>query len=285
MQNMYEGLYTPLTDEQIDKYLERIEMPRPEKLDKEYLDKLVLNHQTHVVFENIDVCDYHRPLSLNIADLFNKIVERHRGGYCFELNGLFIQLLKGLGYEAWSSPCRGIGADITMPGAVMHRGNTVRIDGKLYFCDVGYGGPMPPGAIEFVADIRQVVDGETFWFEPHREYWWLMKRLTKGTSESGMLGPYDPNTINDIKEVDVMLISPQKWEAADFVGPNETMSEGPNAGFSKMHMVSLRTPTGSKGLNDTVFTVIENGVRTRTPITKEDIPGILKEHFNITPEQ
>ena len=285
MQNMYEGLYIPLTDEQIDKYLERIEMPRPEKLDKEYLDKLVLNHQTHVVFENIDVCDYDRPISLNTADLYNKIVERKRGGYCFELNGLFIKLLQGLGYEAWSSPCRGIMGSIEMPGAVMHRGNTVRIDGKLYFCDVGYGGPMPPGAIEFVDGVRQVVDGETFWFEAHREYWWLMKRMTKGTSESGMLGVYDPNTINEVKEVTVMLMSPAKWEAADFVLPNETCSMGDTAIFKNRHMVSLRTPTGSKGLNDEVFTVIENGVRTRTPITADQIPQILKDEFNITPEQ
>lgn len=283
MQNMNEPLYTPLTEEQIDKYLARLEMERPEALTKEYLDKLVLNHQTHVAFENIDVCHYERPISLNIADLFNKIVERGRGGYCFELNGLFVKLLQGLGYDAYSSPCRM--GDPKFPGPVMHRGNVVNLDGKKLFCDVGFGGPMPPGAIEFVEGVRQVVDGETFWFEAHREYWWLMKRMTKGTSESGMLGVYDPNTINEIKEVTVMLMSPAKWEAADFVLPNETCSMGDTAIFKNRHMVSLRTPTGSKGLNDEVYTVIENGVRTRTPITKDQIPQILKDEFNITPEQ
>jgi len=283
MQNMNEPLYTPLTEEQIDKYLARLEMERPEALTKEYLDKLVLNHQTHVAFENIDVCHYERPISLNIADLFNKIVERGRGGYCFELNGLFVKLLQGLGYDAYSSPCRM--GDPKFPGPVMHRGNVVNLDGKKLFCDVGFGGPMPPGAIEFVEGVRQVVDGETFWVEQVDDYWWQLKRMTKGTSETGGVGPYDPATIDLIREVDVMRISTAEWYAPDFLAPNRSCGEGPNARFRGRVMVSLRTPTGSKGLSDDMFTVIENGVRTRTPITKDQIPGILKEHFNITPEQ
>lgn len=283
MQNMNEPLYTPLTEEQIDKYLARLEMPRPEKLDKEYLDKLVLNHQTHVVFENIDVCHYERPISLNIADLFNKIVERKRGGYCFELNGLFVKLLQGLGYDAYSCPCRM--GDPTFPGPVMHRGNVVNLDGKKLFCDVGYGGPMPPGAVEFAEGVRQVVDGETFWFEQIDDYWWLLRRMTKGTSETGGVGPYDPATIDLIREVDVMMISVAEYYPPDYLAPNRACGEGPNARFRGRVMVSLRTPTGSKGLSSDMFTVIENGVRTRTPVTPEEIPAILKEHFNITPEQ
>ena len=39
------------------------------------------------------------PLSLKTEDMFNKIVSRKRGGYCFELNGLFSWLLRSLGFE------------------------------------------------------------------------------------------------------------------------------------------------------------------------------------------
>ena len=277
-------LYTPLTEEQIDLYLKRLEMERPEKLDREYLDKLVLNHQTHVVFENVDVKAYHRPISLNIADLFNKIVVRGRGGYCFEMNGLFVKLLQGLGYDAYSCPCRGTRGGTHNPGAVMHRGNVVVLDGQKLFCDVGYGGPMPPGSIAFVEGERQVVDGETFWFEQQSEYWWLLKRMTKGTSESGFMS-YDPETIDLVKEVEVILVSPARWENADFVPRSDSLSQDPNSGFALRYMVTVRTPDGSKSMNNDTFTVIKDGVRTRTPITEEDIPRILKEEFNITPEQ
>ena len=275
-------LYTPLTEEQIDLYLKRIGMERPEKLDKEYLDKLVLNHQTHVVFENLDIIAYNRPISLNIADLFDKIVVRGRGGYCFEMNGLFVKLLQGLGYDAYSCACRGNREFDTNPSAFMHRGNIVTIDGQKLFCDVGYGGPMPPGSIKLVDGERQVVDGETFWFEQKDEYWWLLRRMTKGTSESGMLGVYDPNTINDIKEADVTVVSPVRLEGADFVALSDKLSNDPTSTFRTRYMVSLRTPTGSKGLNSEVYTHIENGVRTRTPITAEDIPRILKEEFGLS---
>lgn len=279
---MNEEYYTPLTEEQIDKYLARIGMQRPEKLDKQYLDKLVLAHQCSVVFENLDICAYDRPISLAIADLFDKIVNRGRGGYCFELNGLFVKLLQGLGYDAYSCACRGTMGSIDTPGAAMHRGNVVRLsDGKRVFCDVGYGGPMPPGAIEFVEGVRQVVDGETFWFTQISEFQWLLRRMTKGTSESGMLGPYDEKTVNEIKEVDVQLVGIADWYPTDFLAPNNTMSVGENAGFRKRYMLSLRRPDGSYGMSSDVFTIIKNGVRTRRAITPEEIPQILEEYFHL----
>ena len=200
------------------------------------------------------------------------------------MNGLFVKLLQGLGYDAYSCACRGFRNFYTNPGAFMHRGNIVTIDGQKIFCDVGYGGPMPPGAIKLVEGERQVVDGESFWFEQLDEYWWLLKRMTKGTSESGFMA-YDPETIDLVREVEVILVSPARWENADFVPRSDSLSQDPNSGFALRYMVTVRTPDGSKSMNNDTFTVIKNGVRTRTPITEEDIPRILKEEFNITPEQ
>jgi N-hydroxyarylamine O-acetyltransferase len=56
-------------------------------------------HRAHVMtvpFENLDI-HLGRPISLAPADLFRKIVSSRRGGYCFELNGLFALLLEALG--------------------------------------------------------------------------------------------------------------------------------------------------------------------------------------------
>lgn len=57
-------------------------------------------HRAHVMtvpFENLDI-HLGRPISLNPADLFRKIVVDRRGGYCFELNGLFTLLLEDVGF-------------------------------------------------------------------------------------------------------------------------------------------------------------------------------------------
>ena len=54
--------------------------------DTERLIRLHRCYATHVPFENIDVYN-DKDISLKTEDLFDKIVTRHRGGYCFEMNG------------------------------------------------------------------------------------------------------------------------------------------------------------------------------------------------------
>ena len=133
---MYEKLYEPLPDTAA--YLERLGLEPPRELNREYLDGLVYAHQCRIPFENLDVYAFHRPISLGIADLFQKIVMNKRGGYCFEMNALFTALLNALGYHAWACMCRILRSKDYIP-PVMHRGVLVELDGQLYFCDVGYG--------------------------------------------------------------------------------------------------------------------------------------------------
>jgi N-hydroxyarylamine O-acetyltransferase len=59
---------------------------------------LQLAHLRAVPFENLDVLS-RRPISLQPADLYTKIVARRRGGFCYELNGLFATLLRRLGFQ------------------------------------------------------------------------------------------------------------------------------------------------------------------------------------------
>ena len=53
----------------------------------------------HMPFENLDVIRK-VPIYLNLQRIYEKIVSRKRGGYCYELNGLFNWLLTELGYDA-----------------------------------------------------------------------------------------------------------------------------------------------------------------------------------------
>jgi N-hydroxyarylamine O-acetyltransferase len=58
-------------------------------------------HRAHLLavpFENLDI-HLGRPILLGQEALFDKIVRRRRGGFCYELNGLFALLLRGLGFE------------------------------------------------------------------------------------------------------------------------------------------------------------------------------------------
>ncbi|KAL1473989.1 hypothetical protein MTO96_038320 [Rhipicephalus appendiculatus] len=90
----------PLTAQQTDAYLARLGVPKKEPFtaDLNSLRTLIEAHLQHVTFENLDVF-LGRPIALDVNSLFAKVVERGRGGYCFELNSLFARLLQALGYR------------------------------------------------------------------------------------------------------------------------------------------------------------------------------------------
>lgn len=85
----------PLSAAQCDAYLDRIGLPARRDAD---LAELQWAHLRHVPFENLSM-HLDEPIELDTAALFDKIVIRRRGGFCYELNGLFGRLLAALGHD------------------------------------------------------------------------------------------------------------------------------------------------------------------------------------------
>ncbi len=112
----------------------------------ETLRGLHLSHVLTVPFENLDI-QLGRPIALEPAALFEKIVTSRRGGYCFELNGLFALLLEDLGFAITRLAARVLyGAEGIRPRS--HQVLLVHLDGKRWIVDVGFGGqglrePLP----------------------------------------------------------------------------------------------------------------------------------------------
>ena len=82
----------------LKKYLERIGIEGELYPDIETLKKLQKQHLINIPFENLDIIE-NKELKLDRYSLFTKIVEEKRGGICYELNGLFLMLLKEIGYD------------------------------------------------------------------------------------------------------------------------------------------------------------------------------------------
>ena len=122
----------------IFKYLQRIKYIGELKPSLQVLKKLQKTHLLNVPFENLDIIDK-IPIELDIEKLFNKIVKNNRGGFCYELNGLFFHLLKTIGFEAKMVSARvynkkkGFGAEFD------HMAIIVRIKNIDYLSDVGFG--------------------------------------------------------------------------------------------------------------------------------------------------
>lgn len=83
----------------IESYLHRIKYTDPIYTDNHTLINLHQHHIYSVPFENLDIY-YKRIFTIEPEHLFKKVIKNNRGGFCYELNLLFVQLLKTLGFQA-----------------------------------------------------------------------------------------------------------------------------------------------------------------------------------------
>ncbi|MCQ2553102.1 MAG: arylamine N-acetyltransferase [Clostridia bacterium] len=161
---MYEDHYFSLTKEELSQYFNRIGLiyDPSEKPSRAYLETIVRAQLRHIPFDDADVWSKGVVPSLAIPDLFNKIVTNKRGGYCYELNSLFCRLLKSLGFDSYLVIIHLHRPDIAF-NAPAHCGVITKIDGEKLFADVGYGGPVPDGAVAFGGQVEngymQTMDG------------------------------------------------------------------------------------------------------------------------------
>nr|XP_050028265.1 arylamine N-acetyltransferase-like [Dermacentor andersoni] len=135
-----------LTAQQTAAYLARLGVPEGEPItaDLNTLGILVEAHLQRVTFENIDAL-LGRTIALDVNSLFAKIVERGRGGYCFELNSLFARLLQALGYRLRLRMARvhwGLPREAPMP-LQQHVVLVVELAEGDHLVDVGFGSANP----------------------------------------------------------------------------------------------------------------------------------------------
>ena len=191
------------------RYLQRI--GHAGALDPEWttLRSLHVAHLRHVPFENLDIplC---RPIQLDQAHLFAKIVTDRRGGFCYELNGLFAWLLAELGFRATLLSARVARPDGTFSPEFDHL--VLRVDlpdgrpaagdgGRSWIADVGFGDsflePVPLAAgrvVEPAGQAFRLVEATE-----SRDGWCLERRDGAGawrpqyafTLRERMLGEFD----------------------------------------------------------------------------------------------
>ena len=137
------------------RYLERIELAGPLQSSPAGLSALHRAHATHIPFENLDIL-LGQPVRLDLASLQAKLVTRRRGGYCFEHNLLFAEVLRHAGFEVTMLSAR-VRYRASAPMARTHMLLRVDLDGTRWLADVGFGAeglldPIPYGS---EAPVRQ----------------------------------------------------------------------------------------------------------------------------------
>ena len=136
----------------LDAYLDRIGYSAPVRVDRQTLFGLHRAHLLAIPYENLDI-HLGRALTLDVDAIFDKIVTRRRGGWCYEMNGLFAWALREIGFDV-SLLAGTVGRRASGPTAEgNHLLMSVRLD-QPYLADVGFGNgfldPLPLAAGRYV---------------------------------------------------------------------------------------------------------------------------------------
>lgn len=261
-----------LNDGQTSAYLDRIGFDGQVSHDRKTLDELVLRHQMSVPFETVTLHRRAAAPSLDLDDVYEKVVEHNGGGYCFELNKAFGALLESLGFNARPVLSRAVrGREGRMP--INHRGIVVSLGEDTFSVDVGFGGPMPSGALLLASGPDQVINGETYAVKHAGHAWWNVERLTRANYD-----PYD-DEVPIRRQVELELCT-ASTEEQDFDALNEFFAR-PGTLFRDHELVNLRTEGGYLGFKDGVLTIRENGEKQIREIPPDEVDAVLAETFGL----
>ncbi len=122
----------------ITQYLSRIKFNEIPKTNLQTLLQLQRSHLLNIPFENLDIHN-NIQIRLDINRVFTKVITNGRGGFCYELNGLFHQLLVALGFEAKLITCRVYKKETGFGKEHAHMAVLVKLENEDYLCDVGFG--------------------------------------------------------------------------------------------------------------------------------------------------
>jgi N-hydroxyarylamine O-acetyltransferase len=136
----------------LNAYLRRIAYTGDVQPTVTALTGLHLAHTGQIPFENIDIL-LGEAIRLDLPSLEAKLVRGRRGGYCFEQNTLFAEVLRQIGFEVACLAARVcLGANRVAPRT--HMALLVTAEGRAWLADVGFGGqgilqPLPLAAGEY----------------------------------------------------------------------------------------------------------------------------------------
>lgn len=273
---MFEELYEPLPDR--DLYFAKLGMETPAgPLDKDLLDRIIYAHQCTIPFENLDIYDRRMIPSLGIADVFDKVIRGKRGGCCFELNGIFYALLKETGFDV--TPC--VGRSLKNRGYVYpftHRATIAEIDGERFFCDVGYGGPMPPCAVPLVDGLEIDSHGQRFRIKRGEGAWWNLYYLGRADALEAARAAGEP--VREPEPVTAFL--DERMQLTDYAVLMHFCATSPRSVFTQWRMVNRRTPDGNASITSDTFTRVGPSGKENVEIEDEEqFRAILREEFDI----
>ncbi len=212
----------------------------PVHLNPVFLGRVQTACVTHIAYENLDILSG-KPLKLDADNLYEKIVESGRGGYCFELNGLLTGMLSEMGFSVSERFARFLRGEKEIPMR-RHRVTVVSLPDGDYFMDIGVGQIAPRLPIKMEDNLVQTQNGEVYRFEKDARHGWILWELHDGEWREYLAIPDD-------------IAYP-----VDFIQPSFFCENHPDSVFNKQKMIAIKTEAGRKTIDGSTYKVFEGEV-------------------------
>lgn len=247
-------------------YLERIGLTAAVSATEDGLARLHQAHGEAVPFENLDIL-LGRGVSLRPEDVFDKLVTRKRGGYCFEQNGLFQSVLGGLGFTVRPLLARVWVGGITEPREKTHQMLLVNTGGREWIADVGFGTAGPALPLPFELDRVSEQPGRRYRLRADETFGTMLERSVAD-------GPWEK----------LYSFTLERCWPADFAMGNHYTSTHPDSPFTSRTVCSIQTPDGWRVLVNDALTEVENGAERRSVVPMgPEYMELLRQRFWLDP--
>lgn len=245
--------------EKVKQYFDRIGLVMPDAIvpDSALLRELQFAHCTTIPYENLDILRK-IPLSLDEDALFDKVVVKRKGGFCFELNGLFAWLLRKLGYKVTEYAARYLRGESTVPMR-RHRVMKVEATDGVWICDVGIGEVCPRYPIRFVEGEEQQQFDECYRLDKDGFLGWVLMDLHHGEWRQFYSFTEEPQ-LN-----------------VDYIAPMFYCEKHPDSPFIHQEMFSLKTAKGRITLDGHLYKEFEDGSVMARELSDEELPEIYEK--------
>jgi N-hydroxyarylamine O-acetyltransferase len=242
-------------------YLKRINYDDPLDPTAETLRQLQVAHLLAVPFENLSIHSG-EPIVLDDDSLFQKIVGRGRGGFCYELNGLFAALLRALGFDVEMLSARVVNAQGEFGPEFDHMTLLVRLN-ERWLVDVGFGESFREPLL--LDERGEQVQGErAYRIDADDDRLTMMQRDESGKWSAQYRFSLEPHVYDD------------------YAGMCHYHQTSPESHFTQRRICSLATPDGRLTLSQMRLITTRGRERDERQLADDaEYTEALRTHFGI----
>jgi N-hydroxyarylamine O-acetyltransferase len=242
-------------------YLDRIDFHDPVIVDRKVLYALQRKHLLNVPFENLDI-HYDKKISLSITDIYQKIVIKKRGGFCYELNGLFHQLLKEIGFNAKLISARVHTKNGEYSPEYDHLAIIVNLENQDFLVDVGFGKfSLEPLKLETGQKIKDRFG--QFQFEKHN------------------VNYYQINEIKNQELIPQYIFSLKERKLSEFEERSIFHQTSEFSHFTKKKLITIASIDERITLNNSQLIITRLEIQEEINFKENQFEAKLKKHFDI----